>query len=297
MHNDFDSKTERSIEESDSMKKKENSVIDLFNENDIEEPSLECTNPDTEERSSEYQYCSSIFLNEETSSGWFDEVCDRHSCRTSSIIQPHIASSSSSSSSSSFSSSSSSSIPPSGSSLSSLDGVFNPTPLSFYNRPDEILDWSDWLASVCVSDADRKHIDLCVSGLIPIPHKTDAVLIRNGVLRGIQMREREREKERERERNTMENILREKRKESNLKKSSKSVEIDDDNDNNDNDDDDNDNDDNDNNDDDNDEDEDDNEEEEEEDESYAGKRNRISDSLPSRYSSRKRKADLNEDIL
>ena len=267
MHDDFNLKLERNIEESDIMKKKENSVIDLFNENDIEEPSLEYSNPDTEERSSEYQYCSNIFLNQETSAGWFDAVCDRHSCRTSSAIRPLISSSTTSSSSSSPSSSSSS-ILQSGSSLSSLDGVFNPTPLSFYNRPDEILDWSEWLASVCVSDDDRKHIDLCVSGLIPVPRKKDAILIRKNVLRGIQMREREREKERERERNTQENILREKRKKINLKKSTKSMEVCDDDDGGD-------------------------EEDEEDDETYAGKRNRTSDSLPLRYSSRKRKADLN----
>ena len=142
---------------------------------------------------------------------------------------------------------------------------------------------------------DRKHIDLCVSGLIPIPRKKDAILIRRGVLRGIQMREREREKVRERERNTLENILRAKRKDINFKKSTKSMEVYDDDD----DDDDDDNDDNDNDDDDDDDNNNNNnddggeEEEEEDDETYAGKRNRTSDSLPLRYSSRKRKADLN----
>ena len=264
------------------MTKTENSIIDLFNENDIEEASLKFSNPNSEERSSEFQYCQDTFLREEVG-GWFNAVCDRHTCRTSATIHSQIPNLSNASSSSS-------SVFLSGSSLSSFDGIFNSTPLHLYDCPNEILDWADWLATVCVSDEDKKHVDLCLEGHIPIPHKKDSTIIRNGFLRGIQLRER----------NIREDALREKKKEIDLKNSLKVMEVDNDGDNDDDDDyDDDDDDDDDDNqdedkvgdDDDNDHDEED-EEEEDEDEEYAGKYNRAPDTLPSRSSSRKRKADL-----
>jgi hypothetical protein len=288
---------EKSKEESDSATKRENCIIDLFNENDTEEPSQERSNLNSAERSSEYQYCSDVLSSSEEAGGWFDAVCNRDTCRIGTTMQSHAPTPSSVPSSSSSSSSSSSPVIHFKSSLSSFDAVFNPMPMPLYNSPDEILDWADWLATVCVSSEDRKHIDLCVGGLISMPDK-NAINIRDGVMRGIQIRERERE--RERERNIRESILRENKKKIESKKFSEVLIVDEDEE--EEDDDDNDDDDDaediegvDNDEDDEDEseendEEEEEEEEEEEDEDYAWRRRRTPDALPSRSSSRKRKA-------
>jgi hypothetical protein len=279
----------RGKEESDSATKKENCIIDLFNENDTEEPSQERSNFDSAERSSEYQYCSDVLSCGEEAGAWFDAVCDRDTCRIGTTMPSHAPTPSSASSSSS--SSSFSPIVHPKSSRSSFDAVFNPMPMPLYNSPDEILDWADWLATVCVSSEDRKHIDLCEGGLIPIPEKNNAINIRDGVMRGIQIWERERE------RNIRESILREKNKKIDRKKFSEVVTVDEDEEEEDDDDGDNDDDaedieggddDEDDEDESEENDEEEEEEEEEEDEDYAGSRTR--DALPSRSSSRKRKA-------
>lgn len=168
-------------------------------------------------------------------------------------------------------------------------------PMPLYNSPDEILDWADWLVTVCVSSEDRKHIDLCVGGRISKPEKKNATNIREGVMRGIQIRERERELERERERNIRESILRESKKKIECEKLSEVSTLDKDEDEDGEDDNDDDAEDIEGGDDDEDdedesEEDDEDEEEEEEDEDYAGRHSRTPDALPSRSSSRKRKA-------
>ena len=287
-HKDFVSIQGRSKEESDSTTKKENNIIDLFNENDIEDPSQERSNLNSVERSAEYQYCSDIILNSVEAGRWFDAVCDRKTCRISATMQPHAPSPSSAPSSSSFASTSTStsSIIHTKSALSSFDAVFNPMPMPLYDSPDEILDWADWLATVCVSSEVRRHIDLCVGGLISIPHKKNAINVRDGVMRGIQIRERERE----RERNIRESILREKKNKIDRKKISEVVTVDEEEEDDDDDDDADADEDEDEGEDESEENDEEEEEEEEEDEDYAGRRSRTPDALPSRSSSRKRKA-------
>jgi hypothetical protein len=166
-----------------SGKKSDNSAIeDLFNENendnefydgsarsDIPVCSEGTSEGTAEKHSSTFVYSPGDLIDEESTSKWFTDVCDRGTGRSRgsrshsplNMLKPLLPSSSSGSLSDCIPISSSTyrDLPVS---YPILSGVFESSLMALYNTQEEIKDWSEWLWTLSIGAPDRDDIESCV---------------------------------------------------------------------------------------------------------------------------------------